>query len=210
MQDLEEVNALVSGAASAVGSEVVRELVSRGASVVAADSSEELVDEAIAKLGLDNADEIFTHALEGGDVVSWWDLANLIGSYLPALNLFVHVGEEKPPVPVRTLGESVLCEAQAASTNSLLTAVARLEKCFIAASEEDAIGACVVAVLPSADGDGTGDVPGAICHASTQELANALTRAYSGAGLKIRIHAIRPSASDSRGAAATIIDLLGR
>lgn len=210
MQDLKEVSALVSGAASAVGSEVVRELVSRGAAVVAADTSEELVDEAIAKLGLESVDEIFTHALEGGDVVSWWDLANLIAAYLPALNLFVHVGEEKPPVPVRTLNESALSEAQTASTNSLLTAVARLEKCFVAASEEGSIGACVVAVLPAANGDGIGDVPGAVCHASTQQVANSLTTEYSAAGLNIRVHAIRPSASDSRGAATEIIELLRR
>lgn len=210
MQDLKGVSALVSGAASTVGAEVVRELVSRGASVLAADSSEELVDEAIAELGLDNADEVFTHALEGSDVVSWWDLANLVGAYLPALNLFVHVGEEKPAVPVRTLNESALSEAQAVSTNSLLTAVARLEKYLITAAEEDSIGARVVAVLPSAGHDGTRDVPGAVCHASSQKLANSLTSQYSSTGLNVRVHAIRPSASDSRGAATEIIKFLER
>lgn len=208
MQDLKEISALVSGAASAVGSQVVCELVSRGAAVLAADTSDELVEEAVAKLGLNNADEIFTHALEGSDVVSWWDLANLVGAYLPALNLFVHVGEEKPSVPARSLGETVLSEAQAVSTNSLLTAVTRLEKYFITASEEDEIGACVIAVLPAIDDDGFGDVPGAICHASTQQLANSLTTEYLEAGLNIRVHAIRPSASDSRGAATEIIKLL--
>jgi NAD(P)-dependent dehydrogenase (short-subunit alcohol dehydrogenase family) len=210
MQDLEEVSALVSGAASAVGSEIVRELVSRGAKVLAADSSEELVDEAIARLGLDNADEIFTHALEGCDLVSWWDLANLIAAYLPSLNLFVHVAEEKPPVPVRTLNESALSDAQAVSTASLLTAVARLEKYLIVASEEDAIGACVVAVLPAADDDAIGAVPGAVCHASTQQLTSALSTEYSETGRNIRVHAIRPSASDARGAATEVVELLGR
>jgi len=210
MQDLKDVSALVSGAASPVGTEVVRELASRGAKVLAADSSEELLDEAIAKLGLDHADEIFTHELEGSDFVSWWDLANLVAAYLPSLHFFVHVGDEKPSVPVRTLKESALVEAQAASTNSLLTAMGRLEKYFTAASEEDAIGACVVAVLPAADGGRDGDVPGALCHASTHQLANSLTTEYSAAGLNIRVHAIRPSASDSRGAAKAIVGLLER
>ena len=61
--------------------EVIRELVERGASVLAADSTEERIEEAIGKLELDDPDEIFTHALEGGDVVSWWDLANLIAAH---------------------------------------------------------------------------------------------------------------------------------
>jgi NAD(P)-dependent dehydrogenase (short-subunit alcohol dehydrogenase family) len=208
MQDLEGVCALVTGGASEVGAEVIRELVERGASVLAADSTEERIDEAIARLGLDDPDEIFTHALEGADVVSWWDLANLIGSYFNTLNLFVHIAEPSGSVPVRTLGLDALREAQAASTDSFLTAMARLEKYLIEASAEDRVGACVVAVVPSADGD-VGSVPGSMCHASTLELTNEMTRAYAEADLNIRVHAVRAGSADAKGAAKAIVDLVG-
>ena len=208
MENLEGVCALVTGGAGEVGSEVIRELVKRGASVLAADSTEERIDEAIARLGLDDPEEIFTHALEGGDVVSWWDLANLIGAYFNTLNFFVHIAEPSRSVPVRTLALDALREAQAVSTDSFLTAMARLEKYLIEASAEDRVGACVVAVVHSADGD-AGDVPGSMCHASTLELANEMTRAYSEAGLNIRVHAVRASSAEAKGAAKAIVDLIG-
>lgn len=209
MENLEGICALVSGGASPVGSEVIRELVWRGAAVLAADSTEERIDEAIAKLGLDDPDEIFTHALEGGDVVSWWDLANLVGSYFHTLHFFVHVAELQPRVPVRALDLEALRKGQAASTESFWTAIARLEKYLIAASEEHRVGACAVAVVPAAGDDPAGDVPGSLCHSSTVELASAMTREYSQAGLNVRVHAIRSHGDDARGAARAIVDQIG-
>jgi len=208
MENLSGICALVSGGASEVGSQLIRELAHRGASVLAADSDEEQLEKTIAGLGLDNPDEIFTHVLEGGDLVSWWDLGNLVAAYFHTLHLFIHIAEEKPAVPVRTLGQEALREAQAVSTDSLLTAVARLEKYLIAASEEDEVGACVIAITPNSEGGADFDVPGAACHAATSALADAMTRAYAEGGLNVRVHAIRTSGVGSQGAAAAAIALL--
>ena len=209
MKDLDGVCALVSGGASAVGSEVIRELVHRGASVLAVDSTEERIEEAIAKLGLENPDEIFTHALEGGDLVSWWDLGNLIAAYFHTLNLFVHVAEPTTSVPARTLGLDVLREAEKTSFDSFLTAVARLEKYLVAASEEDEVGANVVAVQPSAGDRSNDEAPGSVCHAMSLALAEALTREYAEADLNIRVHAVRPHETDASDSAVAIADVVG-
>ena len=209
MKDLSGVCALVSGGASAVGSEVIRELVSRGASVLAVDSTDERIEEAIAKLDLENSDEIFTHALEGGDLVSWWDLGNLIAAYFHTLNLFVHVAEPTPSVPARTLGLDVLREAEKTSFDSFLTAVARLEKYLVAASEEDEVGANVVAVQPSVGDRSKDEAPGSLCHAMSLALAEALTREYAEADLNIRVHAVRPSETDASDSAVAIADVVG-
>ena len=209
MKDLDGVCALVSGGASAVGSEVIRELVHRGASVLAVDSTEERIEEAIAKLSLENPDEIFTHALEGGDLVSWWDLGNLIAAYFHTLNLFVHVAEPAPSVPARTLALDVLREAEKTSFDSFLTAVARLEKYLVAASEEDEVGANVVAVQPSAGDRSNDEAPGSVCHAMSLALAEALTREYAEADLNIRVHAVRPHETDASDSAVAIADVVG-
>ena len=209
MKNLNGVCALVSGGASAVGSEVIRELVNRGASVLAVDSTEERIEEAIAKLDLENPDEIFTHALEGGDLVSWWDLGNLIAAYFHTLNLFVHVAEPTPSVPARTLGLDALREAEKTSCDSFLTAVARLEKYLVAASEEDEVGANVVAVQPSAGDRSKDEAPGSVCHAMSLALAEALTREYAEADLNIRVHAVRPHETDASDSAVAIADVVG-
>ena len=210
MKNLEGVCALVSGGASAVGSEVIRELVNRGASVLAVDSAEERIDEAIAKLGLENPDEIFTHALEGGDLVSWWDLGNLIAAYFHTLNLFVHVAEPTPSAPARTLGLDVLREAEKTSFDSFLTAVARLEKYLVAASEEDEVGANVVAVQSYGGDRAKDETPGFVCHGMSLALAEALTKEYAEADLNIRVQAIRPREADALETAVTIADVVGR
>jgi nucleoside-diphosphate-sugar epimerase len=209
MKNISGVCALVSGGASAVGSEVIRELVKRGASVLAVDSTEERIEEAIAKLGLENPDEIFTHALEGGDLVSWWDLGNLIAAYFHTLNLFVHVAEPTPSVPARTLGLDALREAEKTSSDSFLTAVARLEKYLVAASEEDEVGANVVAVQLFAGDDAEDEAPGSLCHAKSLTLADALTREYAEADLNIRVHAVRAHETDASDSALAIADVVG-
>lgn len=206
MQNLDGVCALVSGSASEIGSEVIRELANRGASVLAADSTEERVQEALAALGLADADEIFAHALEGGDVVSWWDLANLIGSYFHTLHLFVHVADRVPGAAVRGLGVDALREAQT-STESFLTAMSRLEKYLIAATEESDLGACVVAVGSGPNHGLEDGILGSLGHASNVVLAEAMSRAYERDGSKIRVHAVRPQGDDVRGAAMAIVDL---
>jgi len=205
VKKLEGVCALVSGAASPIGSALMRELTRVGASVLAADSSEEALER--ATLQLDEPDEVFSHVLEDGDVVSWWDLANLVGSYFNTLNLFVHIAEPIAPVPVRTLGVDALRAAQSASTDSFVTAIARLEKYLVEASREDEIGACVVAVVPSSEEEG---VPSSLCHAATAELARALTDAYREAGLNIRVHATHASSTDPSGAVSAVAELIGQ
>ena len=166
MKKLESVCALVSGAASPIGSALMRELTRGGASVLAADSSEEVLESAVEQL--DEPDEVFSHVLEGGDVVSWWDLANLVGAYFNTLNVFVHIAEPIAPVPVRTLGVDALRAAQSASTDSFVTAIARLEKYLVEASREDEIGARVVAVVPSSEGE---TIPSSLCHAAVIAVA---------------------------------------
>lgn len=207
MQSLEGVHALVSGAASELGSQVVRALAERGAAILAADAGEERVEAAIAELGLEDPDAIFVHDLEGNDVVAWWDLANLVGSYFHTLHVFVHVCPPIPPVPVRAIGAEPLRAAQAASTDSLVNAMARLEKYLLAAAEEDARGARVVAVVPGAIGEADADAPGAACHAATLALADALTLAFSESESNVRVHAVRTAGGDPRSAA---VEILGR
>ena len=205
MENLEGVCVLVSGAASPVGSALLREFAQAGASLLAADSGEEELERAIEKL--DEPDEVFSHVLEGGDVVSWWDLANLVGSYFNTLNVFVHVAAPAAPVPVRTLNVDAVRAAQSGSTDSFMTAIVRLEKYFIEASREHEIGARVVAVVPCEE---AGAVPSSLCLAAAAKYADLLTQAYREAGLNVRVHAIPANGSDPSEAIAALSQLLGQ
>ena len=208
MQNLEGVCAVVSGAAGEVGSQVIRGLAERGASILAVDASEEMVEEAIAKLGLDSPDEIFVSALEGRDVVSWWDLANLVGSYFKTLNLFVHIAEPCPAESARTLSVESLRQAQTNSTESFLHAMARFEKMLVTASQEDEIGACVVAVPTLCASSSGMNAPDAISYAGTVALADAMAQEYSESGLNIRVKALPTFGDNARVTAKEILDLI--
>ncbi len=185
MESLEGIRFLVTGAASPIGSALLEEFARGGASLLAADADEDELDAAIARLA--EPDDVFSHVLEGDDVVSWWDLTNLVAAYFHCLNVFIHIARPLPEVPVRALRPDALGAAMSATVESFITAIARLEKYLVEAAREDRFGAYAVIVVPF---DSRPSVPGSLCLASATEYADALTRAYRGADLDIRVHAI--------------------
>ena len=206
MNDL-GICALVSGAASEIGMETVRILAGQGASVLAVDSNEEKVQAAIESLDLQKPEDVLVSELEGGDFFSWYDLGNLIGAYFNTLNVFVHIGASSLGESARTLNVEALRQAEAASSDSFITAVGFLDKFFVAAAEENPEGACVIAVTPSpTDGAGS-SVSDSLTHAMSSALAEELTREYSTAEKNVRVRAFRPSNHDARAAAAAVVGL---
>jgi NAD(P)-dependent dehydrogenase (short-subunit alcohol dehydrogenase family) len=204
--------ALVSGGASEIGSEILRSLVEQGASVVAVDSTEERIDEAVASLGLDDPDEVFTSALDTTDLVSWWDLANLIASYFHTLDLFVHVAEPAPAKPARELSVDEFRQAQATSAESFLMAMARLQKSLVEAGRESADGACVIAISPASANGSAPELPNAATRASVVAIVETMAREFSDESLNIRVNAIQPGRGESRdvarAVASAVIDLV--
>jgi NAD(P)-dependent dehydrogenase (short-subunit alcohol dehydrogenase family) len=91
MEGLEGKRTLVTAAASAVGSAVVRALVDAGAMVVAVDTTDERVEKAVAALGLADSDDVITRGLDASNLGSWWDLANLIAAFYDELDVFVYI-----------------------------------------------------------------------------------------------------------------------
>jgi hypothetical protein len=96
MRSLEGKRTLVTGAASELGSAVVRTFVENGAMVVATDTTDEQTETAIEALGLADSDDVITRALDEADLGSWWDLANLIAAFYDELDVFVHIGAVPP------------------------------------------------------------------------------------------------------------------
>ena len=93
MERLQGKRTLVTGAASELGSEIVRSFVESGAMVVATDATDEQIETAIEALGLADSDDVITRALDESSLGSWWDLANLIAAFYDELDVFVHIPE---------------------------------------------------------------------------------------------------------------------
>lgn len=91
MKSLEGKQTLVTGAASELGSAVVRAFVEQGAMVVATDATDERIEAAIERLGLADSDAVITRELDESDLGSWWDLSNLIIAFYNELDIFVHI-----------------------------------------------------------------------------------------------------------------------
>jgi NAD(P)-dependent dehydrogenase (short-subunit alcohol dehydrogenase family) len=91
MKSLEGKRTLVTGAASELGSAIVRAFVESGAMVVATGATDEQIETAIEALGLADSDDVITRALDESDLGSWWDLANLIAAFYDELDVFVHI-----------------------------------------------------------------------------------------------------------------------
>ena len=91
MRSLEGKRTLVTGAASELGSAIVRAFVESGAMVVATGATDEQIETAIEALGLADSDDVITRALDESDLGSWWDLANLIAAFYDELDVFVHI-----------------------------------------------------------------------------------------------------------------------
>jgi len=211
MQRLDGMRALVSGGASEIGSQIVRGLLEHGASLVAVDSTDQRIEEAIAALGLDDPDEVVTRGLDATDLGSWWDLANLIDAYFHALDLFVHVTEPRAAKPARELGIDEWRLAQAASGESFLMAIGRLQRCLIEAGKESAAGACVIAIAPPLPDGKPPGLPGSAMRASLVAMVEAMASEFSEEGLDVRVNAIAPGAGGSRevarAVASAVVDL---
>lgn len=214
MQRLDGKRALVTGAASEIGSAIVRAFVEQGAMVVAVDQDEEEVEKAVASLGLDDPDDVVARDLDATDLASWWDLANFAGSYFHALDVFVHFGgargEAAAPKTTRDLSMQELDGAQSLGARSLSIAVNRLHEYLRNAANDTEDGASVIVVSPPC-GEAGPDLPQSAARAALDGMVASMAREFRSEGSKIRVNAIHPGCgdrvADARAVAAAVLYL---
>jgi len=132
MKSMDGKRTLVTGAASALGSAVVRAFVENGARVLAVDATDERVESAVDALGLADSNDVITRGMDESDLGSWWDLANLIAAFYDELDAFVQV-------------------PQAESIDSLPMAIERLKQSLSSAEQANRGEVSIVVISSSAE-----------------------------------------------------------
>ena len=123
---------LIVGAASPIGSEIMRAFVGSGAMVLAVDATDEKIEAAVEALGMADSDQVITRELDESDLGSWWDLANLVDAFFDELDVFVYI----PKID---------------TADSLSMAIDRLKQSLLNADQANPGGVSIVVISTSAE-----------------------------------------------------------